>query len=154
MLTHWGRDKIATISQTTISNAFSWMKILGFRLKFHWSFFPRGRINNIPPLVQIMVWRRPGDKPLSNFLQILWSRELGLYLIWLPQKINHIPLVIIAPYLVGVDWYHNDVTKWTYIPHYWTFVTGNKNHGIVTFSVYLNERQTHWRRHGPNTAWL
>ena len=29
-------------------------------------FVPRGPINNIPALVQIMVWRRPGDKPLSE----------------------------------------------------------------------------------------
>ena len=38
VLTHWhdwGRDKMAAFSQTTLSNAFSWMKILEFRLKFH-----------------------------------------------------------------------------------------------------------------------
>ena len=29
------------ISQTTFSNAFSWMKMLEFRLKFHWRLFPR-----------------------------------------------------------------------------------------------------------------
>ena len=40
-LTHWGRDKIDAISQTTFSNAFSWMKMLELRLKFHWSLFPR-----------------------------------------------------------------------------------------------------------------
>ena len=28
------------ISQTTFSNAFSWVKIFEFRLKFHWSLFP------------------------------------------------------------------------------------------------------------------
>ena len=28
-------------------------------------FVPKGLINNIPALVQIMAWRRPGDKPLS-----------------------------------------------------------------------------------------
>ena len=27
---------------------------------------PKGQINNIPALVQIMPWRRPGDKPLSE----------------------------------------------------------------------------------------
>ena len=36
MLTHWGRDKMASISQTTLSNAFSWMEMLKFRFKFHW----------------------------------------------------------------------------------------------------------------------
>ena len=29
-------------------------------------FVPRGPINNTPTLVQIMAWRRPGDKPLSE----------------------------------------------------------------------------------------
>ena len=40
-LTHWGRDKMAAISQTTFSGAFSWMKIYEFRLRFHWSLFLR-----------------------------------------------------------------------------------------------------------------
>ena len=40
-LTHWGRDKMAAISQTMFSNAFSWMKMYEFRLKFHWSLFLR-----------------------------------------------------------------------------------------------------------------
>ena len=39
VLTHWGRDKMAAISQTTHSNPFSWMKIFEFRFKFHWSLF-------------------------------------------------------------------------------------------------------------------
>ena len=38
-LTHWSRDKMAAISQTTHSNAFSWIKILEIRLIFHWSLF-------------------------------------------------------------------------------------------------------------------
>ena len=38
-LTHWGRDKMAAISQTTFSNGFSWMKMYGFWLTFHWSLF-------------------------------------------------------------------------------------------------------------------
>ena len=29
-------------------------------------FVPKGPINNIPALVQIMAWRRPGNKPLSQ----------------------------------------------------------------------------------------
>ena len=40
-LTHWGRCKMAAFSQTTLSNKFSWMKILEFRLKIHWSLFLR-----------------------------------------------------------------------------------------------------------------
>ena len=30
------------------------------------TFVPKGSIDNIPALVQIMAWRRPGDKPLSE----------------------------------------------------------------------------------------
>ena len=33
-------------------------------------FVPRGQINNIPSLVQIMAWRRPGDKPLSEPMMV------------------------------------------------------------------------------------
>ena len=56
-LTHRGRDKMDAISPMTFSSAFSWMKMFEFRLKFHWSFFPKGPINNIPALVPIMAWR-------------------------------------------------------------------------------------------------
>ena len=43
-LTHWGRDNMAAISQTTLSNAFSWIKMLEFRLKYHWSLFIRVKL--------------------------------------------------------------------------------------------------------------
>ena len=33
-------------------------------------FVPKGPINNIPALVQIMAWRRSGDKPLSEPMMI------------------------------------------------------------------------------------
>ena len=33
-------------------------------------FVPKGPINNIPALVQIMAWRRSGDKPLSEPMMV------------------------------------------------------------------------------------
>ena len=33
-------------------------------------FVPKGPINNTPSLVQIMAWRRPGDKPLSEPMMV------------------------------------------------------------------------------------
>ena len=39
---------------------------LWISLKNSLKFVPKVRINNIPPLVQIMAWHRPGDKPLSE----------------------------------------------------------------------------------------
>ena len=33
-------------------------------------FVPKGQINNNPALVQIMAWRRPGNKPLSETVMV------------------------------------------------------------------------------------
>ena len=41
-------------------------EIVWIPIKISLKFVPKGPINNIPSLVQIMVWRRPGDKPLSE----------------------------------------------------------------------------------------
>ena len=38
-LTHWGRNKMASIFQMTLWNAFSWMKMYKFRLSFHLKVF-------------------------------------------------------------------------------------------------------------------
>ena len=35
-------------------------------LKFSLKFVPKGPINSIPTLVQIMAWHHPDDKPLSE----------------------------------------------------------------------------------------
>ena len=39
---------------------------VGIPIKISLKFVPKGPINNIPAMVQIMAWRRPGDKPLSE----------------------------------------------------------------------------------------
>ena len=44
LLTHWVRDKMDANSQTIFSNAFSWMKMLEFRWKFHWSLSARAQL--------------------------------------------------------------------------------------------------------------
>ena len=38
------------------------------------TFIPKGPIDNIPALVQIMAWRRPGDKPLSEPM-VVWLAD-------------------------------------------------------------------------------
>ena len=43
---HWGQDNMAAISQTTLSNAFSWMKMLECRFKFHWTLFLRVQLTH------------------------------------------------------------------------------------------------------------
>ena len=64
-LTHWGQEKMAAISETESSNAFSWTKIYECQITFHWSLFLRVKLT-IVALVQIMAWCRPGNKPLSE----------------------------------------------------------------------------------------
>ena len=39
---------------------------IGISIKILLKFVPKGPINNIPALVQVMAWRRPGDKPLTE----------------------------------------------------------------------------------------
>ena len=54
-LSHPSQDQMAAILQTTFSNAFSSMKSFVFQFEFHWSFFPKGPIDNKPALVQVMA---------------------------------------------------------------------------------------------------
>ena len=39
-------------------------------IKISLKFVPKGPMNIIPPLFQIMAWRRPGDKPLSETMMV------------------------------------------------------------------------------------
>ena len=41
-----------------------------FPIKMSLKFVPKGLINNIPALVEIMAWRRSGDKPLSEPMMV------------------------------------------------------------------------------------
>ena len=49
---------MVAIFQKTFWKTFSWMKIYGFRLRFHWGLFLTFE-STIRALVQIMAWRRP-----------------------------------------------------------------------------------------------
>ena len=77
---------MATICQTTFSSAFCWMKMLEFRIKFDWSLFLFCRIHNIPSLVQIMAWRQPGDRPLSEPMMV---SSLTHICVTRPQWVNN-----------------------------------------------------------------
>ena len=72
-------------------------------LKFHWSFIPKGPINNIPALVQTMAWCRPGDKLLYEPMMVsLLTHICVTRLQWVQQTGNQFhwkPMVIIMPTL-------------------------------------------------------
>ena len=64
------------IFQTIFSNAFFRMKMHKFILRFLLKCVPKAPINNIPALVQIMAWRRPGDKPLYEPMMVRLLRHI------------------------------------------------------------------------------
>ena len=58
------------ISQTTLSNAFTWTKMLEFRLTLNRSLLLKVWLNNIPTLAKKMAWCWLGDKPLSEPMMV------------------------------------------------------------------------------------
>ena len=67
MLTHLPRDKMAAISQTTFSSAFSRMKSFVLWFDFSEKIVPNGPIDNDKSaMVQVNAWRRINDRPLPK----------------------------------------------------------------------------------------
>ena len=74
-----------------------------FPIKISLKFVPKGLINNIISLVQIMVWRRPGDKPLSGPMIVSLPTHICVarpqwdtvdcVQCGCPQKVNCTPLI-------------------------------------------------------------
>ena len=76
-------------------NVWIWIEI---SLKF----VPKGPINNVPTLVQIMAWWRQGDKPLSESVMAwLPSHICTIRLQWVN---NSISLNVVSP----LQWRHNE----------------------------------------------
>ena len=75
-----GRHFPDDILKCIFLNGNAWMS-----LKISLKFIPDVRINNIPALVQIMAWRRPGDKPLSEPMMV---RLLTHICVTRPQWVN------------------------------------------------------------------
>ena len=75
-------------------------------VKISIKFVPKGPINNIPSLVQIMAWRRPGDKPLSEPMvvslptHICVTRPQWIKIIDLHQSCMGYILCLMAAYMV------------------------------------------------------
>ena len=87
--THWGRDKMAAVSQTT--RIFLNENII-ISIKISLKFVPKGLINNIPALVLIMAWRRPGDKPLSEPMMVSLSTHIC---VTRPQWVNKMAVMFL-----------------------------------------------------------
>ena len=86
VLTQWGWDNMAAISQMTFSTAFSWMKMYEMNenvwsfIRISLKFVPKVPIDNKPWLAQIMAWCQTGDKACRLFCAKPLSE---------PMKIRH-----------------------------------------------------------------
>ena len=60
-------------------------------IKISLKFVPKGPINNITALVQIMAWRQPGDKPLSEPIMVRLPTHICVT--W-PQWVNNVKVEI------------------------------------------------------------
>ena len=85
-LTHWGRDKMDTddIFKCIFSNENVW-----FVIKISLKFVPKGLINNISALVQVMTWCCPGYKPLYESMMVSVSTHICVAR---PQWVNILKL--------------------------------------------------------------
>ena len=68
-LTHWGRNKCTPFRRRHFEMHF-FNENVWIPIKISLKLVPKGPINNIPAMVQIMAWRRPGDKPLSEPMMV------------------------------------------------------------------------------------
>ena len=92
-------------------------------------FVLKGPINNIPALVQIMAWRRPGDKPLSEPMMISLLTHIC---VTRPQWINslrpdeaHYLMVLSKTVLTPVCWQqscHSLALSHRYMPTKWIVI--------------------------------
>ena len=72
---YWGRNKKTPFRRRHFQVHFlEWFFLIP--IKISPKFVPDGPINNIPALVQIMAWRRPGAKPLSEPMMVTFPTHI------------------------------------------------------------------------------
>ena len=69
-------------------------------IKISLKLVPEGPINYIPALVQIMAWRRPGDKPLSETMMVSLLTHIC---VTQPQWVNEFNCFVFVSVLVPND---------------------------------------------------
>ena len=72
-------------------------------IKISLKFVPKAAVNNIPELVQIMAWRRPGDKPLSEQMML---KLLTHICVIRPQWVNLCCRHPVFPMCLQMHWVH------------------------------------------------
>ena len=93
-------------------------------LKISLKFVPKGQINISPSLVQIMAWRRQGDKPLSEAMMV--------------SLLTHI--CVTRPQWVNVAQMRHQFSTWPRKPHMisWHFLSTKQISTSYTINPTLN----------------
>ena len=69
-VTHWGREQNGRHFAFDILKPIFFNEISCIFIQMSLKYVHKGSIDNMPSLVQIMVWRRTGDKPLSEPMMV------------------------------------------------------------------------------------
>ena len=106
--------QMTIIFQTTLSNSFSWMKMLEVWLKFHWSLYLKVQLIFFWSLVQMKACRRPGDKPLSEPVMVRLSTHICVTRSQLVKwKVLSYSIVMLCN-IVMLQYISNDTSKFLY----------------------------------------
>ena len=117
---------MAAVSQTSLSNAFSWMKILEFLLRFHWSLFLRIELTIFQHWFR---WCLGAGQATSHYLNQWW---LVYWRIYASLGLNE----LIAPLTELFPVEHRTPAERTNVQ--WIFVS------IVGHKTNTHELQWHW----------
>ena len=113
-------------------------------------FVPKGPINNIPALVQIMAWRRPGDKPLSEPMMVsLLSHICVTRPQWVKVICDWIYIMFFVPGL-------KDYSPWlalTTVLDFWQSVGPERIRTYIR-TLTRDAGKTRWRHHMERLATL
>ena len=104
-----GRHFADDILKCIFSNQNVWIPI-----EISLKFVPKGPIDTIPALVQIMTWRRPGDKPLSDPMMVTLPTHIC---VTRPQWVK-------SGLEVGTPLVHGCVKTWSCFRRCWPLVGG------------------------------
>ena len=122
-------------------------------IKISLKFVPKGPINNIPALVQIMDWRRSGDKPLSEPMMVSllthicvtrpqWVKPCFKANNMVSRKLRHhkmCSLHAIYPYN-GDDFMVKPISI-VRVPFHWN---PKVHKSSCTYIIFMNERFVFW----------
>ena len=115
-------------------NHISWNENAIISIKISLKFVPKGPINKIPAMVQIMAWRRPGDKPLSEAMMV--------------SLLTHI-------WVTRPQWVKNTLQSITLSLQLHSFVSCRKAHGQAPpyATKFCHGRSKTWINFGSRFQW-